>query len=95
MGKPTGSVTPLPIPRNRVDSLTLDVEILGLKMTRVDAGAFKAGRAGDWLVVQAFLPRSAESFLLGLNDRMNAGEIVVAKPDSVPAVVDTLSQVFG
>lgn len=94
-GKPSGSVTPLPPPASRVESLTFETEIVGLKMSRVDAGAFQAGPAGDWLVVQAFVPRGAESFLVGVNDRLNAGEIVITRAEAVPVVVHALSQVFG
>ena len=94
-GKPEGSLTPLPPPSTRVESLSFDIEIVGLKMTRQNAGAFRADASGDWLVVQAFVPRSVESFLLGVNDRLHAGELMMTKPESVPAVVRTLSQVFG
>ncbi len=94
-GKPSGSLTPLPPPTAKVESLTFETEIVGLKMSRVDAGAFQAGPAGDWLVVQAFVPRGAESFLLGVNDRLNAGEIVITRSEAVPAVLQALSQVFG
>ena len=94
-GKANGSMTPLPPPTAKLESQTFETEIVGLKMTRVDAGAFQAGPAGDWLVMQAFVPRGAESFLLGVNDRLNAGEIIVARPESVPAVVQALLQVFG
>ncbi|UCC74717.1 MAG: hypothetical protein JSV86_09255 [Gemmatimonadota bacterium] len=94
-GRPPGSLTPLPVPTGKVESITLETEIVGLKMSRVDAGAFQAGPSGDWLVVQAFVPRSSESFLLGVNDRLNAGEIVIARPEAVPAVIHALSQVFG
>jgi hypothetical protein len=92
-GKPPDSISPIPPPSRRVDSLTLDVEIIGLKMPRVREGS--SGPSGDWLVVQAYLPGSTESFLLGVSNRLGAGEIVVSRPESGPAVVDVLSQVFG
>jgi hypothetical protein len=94
-GKSQGSLTPLPPPTSKVESLTFDTEIVGLKMSRVDAGAFRAGPAGDWLVVQAFVPRGSESFLLGVNDRLNAAEIVITRPEAVTPVVHALMQVFG
>jgi hypothetical protein len=94
-GKSGASLTPLPPPTTRVDSLTFDVEIVGLKMSRVDAGAFKAGPAGDWLVVQAFVPRGSESFLVGVNDRLAAAEIVITRPEAAASVVHALTQVFG
>ncbi|KPK80157.1 MAG: hypothetical protein AMS25_09920 [Gemmatimonas sp. SM23_52] len=94
-GRPEGSLTPLPPPSIRVESLSFDLEVVGLKMARQNAGAFRADPSGDWLVVQAYLPRSVESFLLGVNDRLNAGELIIAKPESTPAVVRALSQVFG
>jgi hypothetical protein len=94
-GKSQGSLTPLPPPTSKVESLTFDTEIVGLKMSRVDAGAFRAGPAGDWLVVQAFVPRGSESFLLGVNDRLNAAEIVITRPEAVTPVVHALTQVFG
>ncbi len=92
-GKPPDSLTPIPPPSRRVDSLTLDVEIIGLKMPRVRSGT--SGPSGDWLVVQAYLPGSTESFLLGVSNRLGAGEMVVPRPEAGPAVVHALSQVFG
>lgn len=94
-GKPEGSQTPLPPPSRRVESLSFDIDIIGLKMSRQSAGSFRAGPEGDWLVVQAYVPRSVEWFLLGVNDRLNAGELVITKSEAVPAVVQALSQVFG
>lgn len=94
-GKSTASLTPLPPPTAKVEALTFDTEIIGLKMSRVDAGAFRAGPAGDWLVVQAFVPRGSESFLLGVNDRLNAAEIVIPRAEAVTSVVHALTQVFG
>ena len=94
-GKPQGSLTPLPPSTTKVESLTFDTEIVGLKMSRVDAGAFKAGPEGDWLVVQAFVPRGSESFLVGVNDRLNAAEIVITRPEAITSVVHALTQVFG
>lgn len=94
-GKTKQSLTPLPTPPQRVDSLTLDVQIIGLKMSQVSAAAVPAGPAGDWLVAQAFLPGSTESFLLGVSNRLSAGEIVIPKPESAPAVLHVLSQIFG
>ena len=94
MGR-ANSLTPLPLPTPKIESMTFDVEILGYKMTRVNAGDFQLGPSGDWLVVQAFVPGSAESFLVGVNDRLNTGEIVIRKEESAPAVLHVLSQVFG
>ncbi len=94
MGKPN-SVTPLPPATPKVESMAFDIEIFGYKMTRINAGDFQAGGLGDWLVVQAYVPRSAESFLIGVNDRLNTGEIVIQRAQSVPAVLHALSQVFG
>jgi hypothetical protein len=94
-GGPQGSLTPLPPPTTKLESLTFDTEIIGLKMSRVDAGVFQAGPAGDWLVLQAFVPRGSESFLLGVNDRLNAAEIVIMRPEAMTAIVHALSQVFG
>jgi hypothetical protein len=94
-GKPQVSLTPLPPATTKLESLTFDTEIVGLKMSRVNAGAFKAGPEGDWLVVQAFVPRGSESFLVGVNDRLNAAEIVITRPEAVTSVVHALTQVFG
>lgn len=94
-GRSQNSLTPLPPPTAKLESLTFDTEIVGLKMSRVDAGAFKAGPEGDWLVVQAFVPRGSESFLVGVNDRLNAAEIVITRPEAVTTVVHALAQVFG
>jgi hypothetical protein len=94
-GQPQGSLTPLPPPTTKLESFTFDTEIVGLKMSRVNAGAFKAGPEGDWLVLQAFVPRGSESFLVGVNDRLNAAEIVISRPEAVTTVVHALTQVFG
>ncbi len=95
VGKTKESLTPLPPPTRRVESLTFDVDIIGLKMSRVSAREVPSGPAGDWLVVQAYLPGSTESFLLGVSNRLSAGEIIVPKAESAPAVLQALSQVFG
>ncbi|MGD8868560.1 MAG: hypothetical protein PVI01_13055 [Gemmatimonadales bacterium] len=95
-GKTDESLTPLPPPPRRVESLTFDIDIIGLKMSQVTPrAAARGGPAGDWLVVQAYLPGSTESFLLGVSNRFSAGEIVVPKPESGRAVIQALSQVFG
>lgn len=94
MGKPN-SVTPIPPANPKVESMSFDIDILGYKMTRITAGEFQAAGLGDWLVVQAYVPRSAESFVMGVNDRMNTGEIVIPRTQSVPAVLHVLSQIFG
>lgn len=94
-GKGDESLTPLPPPPRRVESLTFDIDIIGLKMSHVKPRAVTSGPAGDWLVVQAYLPGSSESFLLGISNRLSAGEIVIPKPESGRAVVQALSQVFG
>ncbi len=94
-GRSDGSTTPLPPPAGRVDARTFDIELIGLKMAKVNAGAIQRGPNGDWLVVQAFLPRSAESFLFGVNDSLQAGELVIPRPESVSAVVHAFNQLFG
>ncbi len=94
VGRP-GSLTPLPLPKPKLESMTFDVEILGYKLARVSAGEFQPGRSGDWLVLQAFVPQSAESFLVGINDRLNAGEVVVPRVESEQPVFHALFQVFG
>lgn len=94
VGRPS-ALTPLPLPKRKLESMTFDVEILGYKLARISAGEFQAGRSGDWLVVQAFVPNSAQSFLVGVNDRLNAGEVVIPRAESEPAVFHVLSQVFG
>lgn len=94
-GRPDGSTTPVPPPVARVEARTFDIELIGLKMAKVNAGAIQSGPNGEWLVVQAFLPRSAESFLFGVNDSLQAGEVVVPRPESISAVVHAFSQVFG
>jgi hypothetical protein len=95
-GKSPDALTPIPKPAKKVDSLTFDVEVVGLKMPRVSPGATAAaGPAGDWLVVQAYLPGSTDHFLLGVSNRLGAGEFVVPKAESGPTVVHVLSQVFA
>ena len=94
-GKTHESPTPLPPPLRRVESLTFDIDIIGLKMSQVNTRAVASGPAGDWLVVQSYLPGSSESFLLGVSNRHSAGEIVIPKPESGPAIYQALSQVFG
>ena len=79
---------------DRLEKLTpFDVEIIGLRMPRVREGT--SGPSGDWLVVLAYLPGSTAGFLLGVSNRLGAGEIVVSRPESGQAVVHVLSQVFG
>ncbi|MGD8698829.1 MAG: hypothetical protein PVJ43_06035 [Gemmatimonadales bacterium] len=94
-GKDHESLTPLPPPSRRVESLTFDIDIIGLKMSRVNTRELAGGPAGDWLVVQAYLPGSSESFLLGVSNRLSAGEIVVPKAASGPSIIQALSEVFG
>ncbi len=94
LGK-TNSLTPIPRSPRKVESMTFDIEILGYKMSRQGAGEFQPGRSGDWLVVQAFLPGSADSFLFSVNDRLNAGEIAIQNARSMPTVANTLMMVFG
>jgi hypothetical protein len=95
-GKSPEGMTPIPPPSKRVDSLSFDMDIVGLKMPRVrPGGTTTTGPAGDWLVVQAYLPGSTQSFLFGVSNRLGAGEIVVPKAEWGPAVVHSLAQVFG
>jgi hypothetical protein len=94
-GKTDESLTPLPPPPRRVETLTFDIDIIGLKMSQVRPRAVASGPTGDWLVVQAYLPGSSKSFLLGVSNRLCAGEIVIPEPESGRAVVHALSQVFG
>ncbi|NIR44296.1 MAG: hypothetical protein GWN99_00035 [Gemmatimonadetes bacterium] len=94
LGK-SNSLTPIPQSSRKVESMTFDVEILGYKMSRQGAGEFRPGRSGDWLVVQSFLPGSADSFLFSVNDRLNAGELTIQNERSLPTVISTLMLVFG
>lgn len=92
----------LPEPAAR---LSLDANLVGLKMLRATASAAEAGAAptgpyrpdpnGDWLVVRAYVPDGTESFLLGVSDRVGTGEIVTPDTGSGEAVVRTLSRVFA
>jgi hypothetical protein len=93
-GWPFGLTTAHPPSGGPARSQTFDVEIIGLRMPGVH-GSFGSGPAGGWLVVQAFLPRSAESFLLGVNDNREAGEIAIQRAESVETVVQALAEVFG
>jgi hypothetical protein len=92
-GRPAGSHTPLPLAVQKVESLTFEVDILGYKMSRVGTGTFQPG--GDWLVIKAFVPGSAQAFLVALSERLNAGELVIDRPESTPAVLHALTRVFG
>jgi hypothetical protein len=92
-GHPPG-LSRIPAPRSRLDSLSLDMEVIGLKMAAVQP-SLPAERSGGWLVVQAFVPGGTDSFLLGTNEGQAAGEIVIARPRSTRAVVLTLAKVFG
>ncbi len=94
-GKAADSITPIPAPTRRLQLLTFDIEIVGLRMSRINSVAGPGGNSGDWLVVQAFVPGGAQSFLLGINDRLHTGEIVTSAPDSGVAVFHALSRVFG
>ncbi len=95
-GKQADSLTPIPPPTRRLKLLTFDMEVIGLRMSRINSNAGSSGGdSGDWLVIQAFVPGGAQSFLLGINDRLQTGEIVTSTPDSGVAVFQALSQVFG
>ena len=94
-GKTSESVTPVPPPTRRTDSLTFDIDINGLKLPKVASQSAAVGPAGDWLVVQVYLPGSTEWFLLGISDRQGAGEIFVPKAEAGPVVLHALNQVFG
>ncbi len=94
-GKQADSLTPIPPPARRLQLLTFDIEVVGLRVSRINSGVAQGGNSGDWLVVQAFVPGGAQSFLLGINDRLHTGEIVTSTPDSGLAVFQALSQVFG
>ncbi len=94
-GKPDDSLTPVPPPSRRLQLLTFDMEILGLRLSRIGSDGSVATSAGDWLIIQAFVPGGAESFLLGVNDRLHSGELVMSTPNSGPAVIHALSRVFG
>jgi len=93
-GRPPG-IPRIPPPERRVDSLSFDIEVIGLKMASVQPRAGTGARSGEWSVVQAFVPGGSDSFLLGVNDRLAAGEIVIARPQSVRAVVLALATVFA
>ena len=85
---------------SRVEALGFDFELIGLKMSReagsqLTGGAFSSGTPGDWMVIQLYLPNSSDSFLLGLNDRLGAGEIVLNRPETGPRVLQALGLVFG
>lgn len=85
----------LPQATHRANSLTFDIDIIGLKLPKVATQSAAVGPAGDWLVVQMYLPGSTESFLLGVSNRQGAGEISVPNAEAGPAVLHALKQVFG
>ncbi len=95
LSEQAAAAAPLSTPSRRLESLQLDAAVVGLRMPKVETVADRAGGAGDWLVVQVYLPGSAQSFLLGLNSSQGAGEIAVPTPDVLPAVVHTLAEVLG
>lgn len=80
---------------SRVEHLNFDIEIIGVKLTRVGAGVFEPGPGGDWFVVQAFVPGGSDSFLLGVNDHMAAGEFFVPRPESTGAVARELGKLLA
>jgi hypothetical protein len=94
-GKSSGRPPAAGSPESRVNRLGLDAELVGLKLSRASAGNFQAAPAGDWVVIQAFIPGGTESFLLGVNDRLASGEIYIPSAESIPAVMQALLQVFG
>ena len=83
----TGEPLPRGLPTAESESLELDFELMGLRMTRelsaettdpgAFSGAFRADSAGDWLVVQVFVPGGTDTFILALNERMAGGEISI------------------
>ncbi|UCF21197.1 MAG: hypothetical protein JSU87_07370 [Gemmatimonadota bacterium] len=79
----------------RVEQLSFEMEIVGVKLTRVSAGVFKPGPGGDWLVVQAFVSGGSDAFLLGINDHMATGELFIPRSESSPVVLKALARVFG
>lgn len=97
----TGVDGPVPAITSKVESLTLDCELLGLKLSRSSAaaagptGPFLRDPPGEWQVVQIFVPAGRESFVLGVNDRQGSGEIAPIQLEFGPAVVQALAQVFG
>ena len=94
-GKSSGRSPAAQSPESRVSKLSLDAELVGLKLSRASAGTFQAAPAGDWVVIQAFIPGGTDSFLLGLNDRLASGELYIPTAKSVPAVMQALIRVFG
>ncbi len=95
VGKTAGAALKKAVPGPSVAQLSFEIEIVGVKLTRVSAGVFQPGPGGDWLVVQAFVPGGSESFLLGINDHMAAGELFIPQPESSPAILKALARVFG
>lgn len=93
-GRPPG-ISRVPPPKARVEALSLDIEVIGLKMASVQPGAGAGAKGGEWAVVQAFVPGGSDSFLFGTNDRLAAGEFVIGRPQSVRAVILTLAKVFA
>ncbi len=89
--------------RDRVNTLALPFEIVGLKMSRSlggltpadGPGHYRSSPAGDWMVLQVFVPGRSESFLLGINDRQGCGELVPTGKDDGAPVIKTLARVFN
>lgn len=95
VGKRPGARPPTVPPTERHESLTFDMEVMGTRMSRLSAGVFNPSAAGDWFVLQVFLPRSAESFILAVNDKTATGELAIPPGRSVSAVVHALAAVFS
>ena len=93
-GRPP-TIPRIPAPKNTVDSLGFDMEVIGFRMATVQREVTREGRSGDWTVVKAYLPGGADSFLLGTNEPLAAGEILIPRPESTRTVVLTLAKVFG
>lgn len=94
-GKRPGARPPAVPPSQRHESLTFDMEVVGTRMARLSAGVFNPSLAGDWFVIQVFLPRSAESFIMAFNDMTATGELAILPGRSVSAVLHALAAVFS
>ena len=98
-----GAEPPAPGSAEPAPAVALPIRLVGPKMSRSAApgapspasGPFRSKPAGDWFVVEVLAAERGGSFLLGVNDRLGAGEIVVTRPETVPAVLKALGPVFA
>lgn len=82
-----------------VDSLLIQVAVLGLRLLHasgksVYAGEFTADRPGDWIVTKLFLAGGEAEVFLALNPKSGEAELFVKDPDYANSVIAEFARLF-